>query len=109
MHLVILTTCPDEATANRIAKTLVAERLAACVNRMVGVQSTYRWQDEVRDEPEMLLIIKTTQERYGALETRLKTMHPYEVPEIIALPVAAGSEDYLAWVSSESRAPDSEQ
>lgn len=107
--LFVLSTCPDEATATRISEALVSERLAACVNRIPGLRSMYRWQGQVQDEPEVLLLIKTTRDRFNALEVRLKALHPYEVPEIIALPVVAGSAEYLAWVSRETRAPSEEQ
>jgi periplasmic divalent cation tolerance protein len=100
--LVVLCTCPDESVALRIAESLVTERLAACVNRLPGIRSTYRWQDRIQDEPEVLLIIKTLADRYPALELRLKALHPYEVPEIIAVPVVAGSAAYLAWIASEA-------
>ena len=103
-HLVILSTCPDDTTAHHIAEQLVSERLAACVNRIPGLRSTYRWRGQVQDEPEVLLLIKTTEDRYPALEMRLKALHPYEVPEIIALPVIAGSATYLQWVSDGSSA-----
>lgn len=100
--LVVLCTCPDEETGRRIAAALVEEHLAACVNRMPGVRSTYRWQGQTADEPEVLLVIKTVTSRYAALELRLKALHPYNVPEIIALPVVAGSAQYLAWVAAET-------
>ncbi len=103
--LVVLCACPDEATAGYIARVLVQERLAACVNRVVGVRSTYRWKEAIQDEPEALLVIKTTPSRYEALEMRLKALHPYEVPEIIALPVLAGAASYLAWLRDETGGP----
>ena len=96
--LLVLTSCPDEATAATIALALVEAGLAACVNRVAGVRSTYRWQGRVADEPEVLLIIKTVAARYQELEMRLKSLHPYELPEIIAVPLAGGSPDYLSWL-----------
>jgi periplasmic divalent cation tolerance protein len=96
--LVVLTTCPDDAVAARIARELVESGLAACVNRVGAVHSTYRWQEAIHDEPEVLLVIKTLSVRYSELEMRLKSLHPYDVPEIIALPVAGGSAEYLAWL-----------
>ncbi len=96
--ILVLTTCPDEGTAARIAADLVESGLAACVNRVAGVRSTYRWNGRLQDEPEVLLIIKTLATRYQTLEMRLKSLHPYEVPEIIALPVAGGSPEYLSWL-----------
>lgn len=99
-HIVVLTTCPDEATAARIATELIDSRLAACVTRQ-PVHSTYRWQGRIENEPEVLLVIKTLNSRFPDLEIRLKSLHPYEVPEIIALPIAAGSNAYLSWLSAE--------
>ena len=96
--VVVLPTCPDEAVAAKIARELVESGLSACVSRVGPVHSTYRWQEAVQDEPEVLLIIKTVISRYSELEMRLKSLHPYEVPEIIALPVVAGSTDYLDWL-----------
>lgn len=96
--IVVLTTCPDEAVAARIARDLVESGLAACVSRVGPVHSTYRWQEAIQDEPEVLLVIKTVSTRYPELEMRLKSIHPYEVPEIITLPVTSGSADYLSWL-----------
>jgi periplasmic divalent cation tolerance protein len=96
--LLVLTTCPDEAAAERLARGLVEAGLAACVSRMPGLRSTYRWKDRVEDEPEVLLLIKTVAPRFQELEMRLKSLHPYEVPEIIALPIVRGSSDYLSWL-----------
>jgi periplasmic divalent cation tolerance protein len=96
--LVVLCTCPDEATATRIATALLAEELAACVNCVAGIRSIYRWEGQIRDDTEVLLVIKTSAARYGALETLVRARHPYELPEIIALPVVAGARDYLDWI-----------
>lgn len=96
--IVVLTTCPDEAAASRIARNLVESGLAACVSRVGPVHSTYRWQGAIQDEPEVLLVIKTVTPRYSELEMRLKSLHPYEVPEIIALSVTSGSAEYLGWL-----------
>ena len=96
--IVVLTTCPDEATAASIARDLVESGLAACVNRVGPVHSTFRWQGAIQDEPEVLLVIKTVIARYSELEMRLKTLHPYAVPEIIALPIVAGAANYLGWL-----------
>ena len=101
--IVVLTTCPDEPAAARIARDLVESGLAACATRVGPVHSTYRWQGAIQDEPEVLLVIKTVSTRYSELEMRLKSLHPYEVPEIIALPVAAGSADYLSWLQGAVR------
>jgi len=96
--LLVLTSCPDDATAERIARDLVEGGFAACVSRVPGLRSTYRWQGRVEDEPEVLLLIKTVATRFQELEMRLKSLHPYEVPEIIAVPIAKGSSDYLSWL-----------
>ncbi|MGH8175576.1 MAG: divalent-cation tolerance protein CutA [Steroidobacter sp.] len=96
--LIALSTCPDEATAARIAEALVMEGLASCVNRIAGVRSTYFWDGRLQDECEFLLIIKTTTGRLPDLESRLKTLHPYEVPELVAMQVVGGNERYLDWV-----------
>jgi len=98
--LVVLCTCPDAATARQLAGAIVEERLAACVNILPEIRSIYRWQDEVRDEGEALMVMKTTQGAYARLEGWLLEHHPYEVPEVLALPVIAGSTDYLGWVMS---------
>ena len=91
-------TCPDQASARQIAETLVGERLAACVNQLPGMQSTYRWQGAVTSDSEVLLLIKTTAARLPALQARLLVLHPYELPELIAVPVTSGHEAYLQWV-----------
>ena len=95
-------TCPDVASADRIARALVTERLAACVNRLPGVQSTYRWQGAVEQADEVLLLIKTTSSRLDALTVRLRALHPYELPELIAVEVRAGLPAYLDWVATET-------
>jgi periplasmic divalent cation tolerance protein len=89
---------PDEASARAIATALVQERLATCVNRVGGLRSTYIWDARLQDEAEILLMIKTTAARLGELQERLKTLHPYELPELLALAVAGGNERYLDWV-----------
>ncbi len=90
--------CPDDATAQSIAEALVDERLAACVNRLSGIHSTYRWQGAVIRDDESLLLIKTTAARFEALRTRLLALHPYELPELVAVPVTHGHAAYLDWV-----------
>jgi periplasmic divalent cation tolerance protein len=102
MPLLCLSTCPDAETAAKIAHALVEERLAACVNRVPGIQSTYRWQGEIHDEAEVLLVIKTTRERFAAMQSRLTELHPYEVPELIAVEIADGLPAYLDWLSTET-------
>lgn len=96
--MVVLTTCGNDEDAERLARLLVERRLAACVNAVGGVTSTYRWRGEIQRDKETLLIIKTTAERFGALEQTLRSESKYELPEVIALPVGAGSTDYLAWL-----------
>ena len=96
--LVVLCTCPDGAPATQLAESLVGERLAACVNRVPGVASCFRWQGEVQHETETLLLIKTTRARLAALTARVRELHPYELPEVIAVPVMGGLEQYLDWV-----------
>jgi len=96
---VVLCTCPDEAVARQLAHRLVDERLAACVNRVPGLVSTYAWEGAVQEDREVLLIIKTLENTLVALEQRLRELHPYDVPEVIALPIAGGSERYLSWLA----------
>lgn len=97
-HFVVLSTAPDEGTAAALARALVEEGLAACVNRVSGVRSTYRWQGQIIDDAEWLLVAKTSAERLATLCARLEALHPYDVPEVIALPIEAGAERYLAWL-----------
>lgn len=102
--IVIFCTCPDAASAERIAHALVEERLAACVNRIGGVVSTYRWQDKICRDDEVLLLVKTAGERFEAVRERIAALHPYELPEIIAVDIARGSPAYLDWIARETRA-----
>jgi periplasmic divalent cation tolerance protein len=101
-HIVVYCSCPDEAVAGRLAAALVADKLAACVTRTAALRSTYSWEGAVCDTPEVLLTIKTQVSRYPALEARIRALHPYELPEIMAVPVVAGSAGYLEWVTRES-------
>ncbi|MFC5742684.1 divalent-cation tolerance protein CutA [Dyella tabacisoli] len=96
-------TCPDAASAQMLADALVGESLAACVNQLTGVVSTYRWQGAVTTDSEILLLIKTTAARFEALKTRLLQLHPYELPELIAVPVERGHTAYLDWVRASGR------
>jgi periplasmic divalent cation tolerance protein len=96
--LVVLVTTPS-ADAARIARALVEQGVAACVNQVGGIASVYRWQGAVEESVETLLVIKTRAERYPALEAAVRALHPYEVPEIIALPVAHGATNYLQWIT----------
>ena len=99
----MLVTAPDEETGRRIARALVEERLAACVNVLPGVRSVYRWKGAVEEASEVLLIAKTRADRSAALASRVRALHPYELPEVVALPVTDGSRAYLRWVVAESR------
>ena len=100
---IALCTCPDAATASRLARTLVEERLAACVSTIDRVVSTYRWQDAVHVEDEVLLVIKTTADRFEAMQARLIALHPYEVPEVLAITPTEGAAPYQAWLQRETR------
>lgn len=100
--LVVLVTAPSAERAAEIARALVEERLAACGNVVPGLRSIYRWEGKVQDDAEALLLLKTTRARFDALRDRVLALHPYEVPEVIALPVEAGSERYLAWIRGET-------
>jgi periplasmic divalent cation tolerance protein len=97
--LVVLCTFPDRETAQRIAHTLVESGLAACVNLLPGAQSIYRWEGKVESADEVLGIMKTTQEAYPKLEARVKELHPYDVPEIVALPLEKAEPAYAKWVT----------
>lgn len=101
--LACLCTCPDAATAARIAETLVGERLAACVNVLPGVGSVYRWDGRVERAEEVLLVIKTVRARLDALTARVVELHPYELPEVLAVDVAGGLPGYLAWIEDATR------
>ncbi len=98
---VVLCNCPDEVSADRLAKGLIEARLAACVNRLAPVQSVYRWDNRIETASEVPLLIKTTERAYLLVQAWLRARHPYETPEIIALPVVAGLPDYLDWVAQE--------
>jgi periplasmic divalent cation tolerance protein len=100
--LLVLTNLPDRAAAERIAELLIARQLAACVNILAPCRSVYRWKGEVQHDEEHPVLIKTTAERYAALEEALRAAHPYELPEIIAVPIERGLPAYLAWVAGES-------
>lgn len=101
--LLIMTNCPDQPTAESLAAALVESRLAACVNILPPCRSVYRWRGLVESADEVPLLIKTTSERYAALEAEIQARHPYELPEIVALPVDKGLPAYLQWVADETR------
>lgn len=99
-----MTTCPDLALAERIADALVVNNLAACVQIVPGVKSFFRWQGKVDSAAEYLVLIKTVTDNYLAVENHIKSLHTYEVPEIIAVPVTAGARDYLVWIDDNTKA-----
>ena len=96
--LLVMSTFPDAETARRIARELVTEHLAACANLLPAVQSIYRWEGKVEEATETMVFFKTTRARFAELQARLKAAHPYDVPEIIALPIGDGQPEYLRWV-----------
>ncbi len=101
---VALSTAPDAETATRIARALVDEQLAACVNLVPGVRSIYRWAGAVQEDAEVLLVAKTRADRVERLAERLRELHPYDLPELVALPVSGGLPAYLEWVAAEVEA-----
>jgi len=103
--LVVYCTCPDQTVAERIAETVVREHLAACANIVPGLISIYRWQGQVQRDLELLLIMKTREVVYWLLEARIRELHPYDVPDIVALPIQAGSAAYLDWLAENTGAP----
>ena len=102
-HVVVLSTCPDRGTAERIADALVEERHAACVNIVPGLTSVYRWQGKVHHDAELLLVIKTTETAYSGAEATIRRLHPDELPEVIAVPLLGGLAGYLDWVTRETQ------
>src|SRR5256885_12244728 len=101
--LLVLTNLPDRAAAERLAEMLIERKLAACVNILAPCRSVYRWKGEVQHDEEHPMLIKTTRERYGALEQVLREGHPYELPEIIAVPIERGLPEYLEWMAAETK------
>lgn len=101
--LLVITNVPDAVSANAIARDLVESRLSACVNLIPGIRSVYRWQGLLEEANEVMLIVKTSAARYAEVEAAINALHPYDVPEIIALPVAAGLPAYLEWVMGETK------
>ena len=97
-ELVIFSTTDSEELARRIASALVEAREAACVNILPGISSIYRWEGQTCDSQEWLLLIKAPAERFEAVRTRIRAMHSYQLPEVIALPIAAGDPEYLRWI-----------
>ena len=99
-YQIVLCTCPDKDTAESISYLLIENNLAACVNIFPHITSIYRWQHEIERAEEWLLIIKTRQDAYLKLESMIKTHHPYQIPEIIAVPVTHGLPEYLHWIDT---------
>lgn len=99
-HQLILNTCPDFTTAEQLAKQLVENKLAACVNILPGLTSIYHWQDQIESAQEHLLLIKTSSAHYSAIERFITDQHPYDSPEIIAFSIDNGLPDYLQWITS---------
>jgi periplasmic divalent cation tolerance protein len=99
-----MTTVPDADVGQIISETIIEERLAACVTVQAACQSLYWWKGKITQEQEHTLFIKTKKDLYPQLEKRMKEIHPYDVPEIIALPILLGSDDYLGWIDRETRA-----
>jgi len=97
-YLVVFCSCPDRTVADRVSQVMVEERLAACVSQVSGLTSVYWWEGKVCRDEEVLLLIKTTGQRLVNLTARIEALHPYEVPEIVAISVEGGSERYLAWL-----------
>jgi periplasmic divalent cation tolerance protein len=97
-HVVVFVTAPSAEVAAPLARTLVEEGLVACVNITPGIRSIYTWDGQVCDETEVLCVMKTRSDRFEALRARVKALHPYDVPEIIALPIVAGHAPYLRWL-----------
>ena len=100
--LLVLTNLPDRASAEKLAEVLIEQRLAACVNVLAACRSVYRWQGAVRRDEEHPVLIKSTRERYPALEAAIRAQHPNELPEIVAVPIERGLPAYLEWVAAET-------
>jgi periplasmic divalent cation tolerance protein len=103
---IVLCSVPDMDTAETIADTLVTEQLAACVNIIPGITSVYRWEGAVRKDPELLLLIKTAAHVRPLVEQRVQSLHPYELPEIIAVSIQTGQKDYIKWITDSLKSPD---
>ncbi len=103
--LLVMTNLPDRAAAEKLADALIRQRLAACVNVLAPCRSVYRWKAGVQHDEEHPVLIKTTRDRYAALEAAIREAHPYELPEIVAVPVERGLPAYLEWVAAETIPP----
>ncbi|MBI1175152.1 MAG: divalent cation tolerance protein CutA [Sideroxydans sp.] len=104
--LLVISNLPDRASAERLARDLIEKRAAACVNILGECTSVYRWQEKVDNVNEVPLLIKTTRSAYPRVETAIRALHPYELPEIIAVPVSTGLPDYLQWIAQETQLPE---
>ncbi len=102
-YLVVLCSCPDTGSAEALSMVILEQKLAACVNEIGGIKSRYHWQDRITTDDEVLLLIKTRGELFERLKTVIKDQHPYELPEIIGVPIGQGSADYLQWIDSATR------
>lgn len=99
-HQLVFTTCPNQDVAEKIASALVEDGFAACVNIVAGVKSVYQWQGKIKQDNEVLLLIKTDSAHYAQLENKIHALHPYELPEILAVSIAIGSKAYLNWITT---------
>lgn len=104
--MIVYCTCPDAASADTLARALVEDRLAACASQLPGTRSTYRWQGVLEHSEEVLLMIKTTSDRLAALTARVLDLHPYELPEVVAVEAVGGLAPYLDWVVQQTRDDD---
>jgi periplasmic divalent cation tolerance protein len=102
-YLLVLSTCPGSITAKQIASAVVSDNLAACVQTIPAVHSVFRWLNRTDTADEYLLLMKTTTARYEALEQKIRAMHPYELPEIVAVPITAGFDQYLSWIDNSTQ------
>ena len=102
MYAIAMVTCPDEETAERISEVILQKRLGACVNVMPGITSRYWWKGKIEKDSEVLMLIKTKEALLEKIEETVKEHHPYDVPEVIAVPIAFGSSEYLNWIDSET-------
>jgi periplasmic divalent cation tolerance protein len=102
-HLIIFCTVPDAESGNKISRALLGKKLAACVNAVPGIQSQYWWNENIESDKEYQLIIKTRRILYPKLEKVIRDHHPYDVPEIVAVPIVSGNPDYLRWIENETR------
>lgn len=101
--LLVLCTCPTRSVAAAITTALLEQELAACVNRLPGIKSSYRWKGQVEEDEELLLMIKTTRDHLPEVERAIGQLHPYELPEVIGVPISAGSQPYLDWIRSSTK------